>query len=327
MSPGHIVCRFILTIFILVPAIGFAQTMGDSVRTVSLTAPAPTNPDVQKAVPNFTPRLDRAASPGLKLAAATWCPSPGYQTCNNGGCYDSHAFCCQGFPQLNGVPACEGGVCCGVGCCGQNQACYNNLCYPTGHPEGPFSQPNPSGAQLAKPPAPVPVHQPPPPIITQPGPQPPTVLLPVPTVPPSTALVATFIVRTEDGYIDAVEFFSLTRPNTAWPGAPDNYYNLNVSWTYRLACQQGEVICLGAWRTINPDVVWGKGHGNLVCPNGFSVVCGSTVNVTLPYQIAPEPLTPPPPPPSLPPRAPAPRPSPGPDDVGPGCMIQGACNN
>lgn len=234
MSFGHIVCRFIATIFILMPATGFAQSMGDSVRTVSLTTTAPT----RLGVSNFTPWPGRATSPGLRLADANSCLSSGNKLCGNGACYDGMTTtCCQTYPQ--GVAACENGAaCCGGGCCGPDQACGGNgLCYAINNPNGSPSKPNPSGALPITPPvgAPVPVRVDPPPAAvpapppasvpvrapptaTLPTPQPapsavpsntlpvprvPTVLLPVPTLPapappPSENWIACVVCRWND---------------------------------------------------------------------------------------------------------------------------------
>jgi len=171
----------------------------------------------------------------------------------------------------------------------------------------------------------IPVPQPPTvllPVPSVPLPQPPTVLLPVPRVPPPSALVATFNVQNENSDTAVtVQLFSTNR-RWKWP-AEDIWANGPVQAG---SCRRNELICLGAWRKDDPTITWGAGHGfavtNIIsCDSKYSVICGDTKRVTLPAQAVSAPLTPPRPPP------PAPNPSRPPDDVGPGCMIQGSCNN
>jgi hypothetical protein len=149
--------------------------------------------------------------------------------------------------------------------------------------------------------APVPVRVEPPPVITQP--QPPVITQPLPPIPAVTLPVpefgpedvpgpvlpgvsqsaptqnvqgrpgqATFILHDDDRYILGVEFFSQTRPDWTWPGNGQEY-DLSGSKTYSLACNNGEKICVGAWRD-RQTVSWGVGHGKNGC-RGCCTFCGN----------------------------------------------------
>lgn len=351
MSLLHIVCRFIPTIFLLMPATGFAQSMGDLVRTVSFPTTAPT----RLGDSNFTPWPGRATVRGLRFADANSCLSSGNKLCGNGACYEGMTTtCCRSYP--NGVAACENGAaCCGAGCCGPNQVCdpYGRGCYTTGQPDGPFAKPNPSGALPITPPvgAPVPVRVAPPPAAVAPPPAgapvpvrvpPPAATLPTPKPVPSAPIIA---LPTPSPTLPAP---ASPPPETNWIACvactwndPDGTARAVVgcsgeqkteeiadSWALQDAQAKGGQSCRKPV-AVSSGCIWAAsgqgggfaGTGGGITPAAASAdcqtqvpggTCGSPVGGCLSVPAA-----------LLPPRSTRPAP---PGNVGPGCLIQNSCN-
>ncbi|MCK0209032.1 hypothetical protein MWN33_13425 [Starkeya koreensis] len=92
------------------------------------------------------------------------------------------------------------------------------------------------------------------------------------------ARTATFILHNDDRYTVGLQFFSKSRRHF-WPAA-DRQYRLAVEETYRLSCQPGEKICLGAWRD-GQTRQWGVGRdGRSGCEN-CCTTCGNTLETRL----------------------------------------------
>lgn len=92
------------------------------------------------------------------------------------------------------------------------------------------------------------------------------------------ARTATFVLRNDDRYKLGVKFFSIGT-SRVWPGGGQQYV-LGNEGTYRLACEPGEKICLGAWRNYQTHE-WGVGRSGKAGCQGCCTTCGNRLETTL----------------------------------------------
>jgi hypothetical protein len=97
-------------------------------------------------------------------------------------------------------------------------------------------------------------------------------LLPTATI--ANAEEITFKINNDYDKDIQIEFYSQNRSH-AWPGG-NKAYNLEASDSnsYKLACQQGEKICYGAWVKGNSSTYWGVGLNGKYSCDACCQVCG-----------------------------------------------------
>ncbi|QDZ00673.1 hypothetical protein FQ775_09920 [Nitratireductor mangrovi] len=79
---------------------------------------------------------------------------------------------------------------------------------------------------------------------------------------PAIAADVTFLMRNSHPFAVEVELYSQDR-NHVWPGGGQVYYlDDGEAKQMSLACEEGELICYGAWVSGDEGTYWGTGPGN-----------------------------------------------------------------
>ena len=103
---------------------------------------------------------------------------------------------------------------------------------------------------------------------------------------PAAAETLSFRVKNDSPHVIELAFYSMNRAYE-WPGNNQAWVlKDNLIHTFRLTCQRGEDICLGAWQQGNRNRYWGMGfNADHECENCCYYCNGQTTDIKSLYHL------------------------------------------